>query len=272
MTTEKKSRSALYHHRKGKLESSARGIGLQERRLRVVELRKAGKTEQTIAGELGISIRTLQRDLKAAMQGIAAKTTATAAELVQQEVQKLNEAEAGIHKRVLGGDDAAIDRLCKIVDLRSRLTGLQRESVQSTLVNIATEHPGLQVSFRTPDGNVYQELPHDPPPPSSGWQDPPAQRFTALPPYHNGPTIDSREEGLIKPLAQEPSATKPAAEPTTPEPMRVKDLPRVTSKARRAALQERAEIEGWTADQNPRGSAFGPYNPNKKWRKGHWMD
>ena len=60
----------------------------------------------------------------------------------------------------------------------------------------------------------------------------------------------------------EPAPVEPASTEPTPTPRGYK--------ATRQALQERAKIEGWTADKNPGGSAWSG-NPNRRWRNGRWM-
>jgi hypothetical protein len=94
----------------------------QTRKVKALELRKAGATYQAIADQLGYA------GPHGAHQAVASALKATlrepADELRELELVRLDSALLAIWRRVQGGDDKAIDRLVRIMERRAKMLGL----------------------------------------------------------------------------------------------------------------------------------------------------
>jgi DNA-binding CsgD family transcriptional regulator len=95
-----------------------------ERRVKVLELAKAGASFRQIARALNVSHETARKDLAAVMDALKQEQIAGAEELRAMELERLNMAMAGIAQRVRQGDLGAIDRWIKLCESRRKLLGL----------------------------------------------------------------------------------------------------------------------------------------------------
>jgi DNA-binding CsgD family transcriptional regulator len=101
-----------------------------ERRVKVLELAKAGASFRQIARALNVSHETARKDLAAVMDALKQEQIAGAEELRAMELERLNMAMAGIAQRVRQGDLGAIDRWIKLCESRRKLLGLDAATKQ----------------------------------------------------------------------------------------------------------------------------------------------
>lgn len=102
--------------------TSPRRLAAKEKQRRALELRRAGASYAQIGRVLGY------RSTASAHKAVEVALTMTLrepAEAVRQlELERLDEAQRAIWPRVRAGDLEAIDRLCKLMDRRAKLLGL----------------------------------------------------------------------------------------------------------------------------------------------------
>ena len=104
----------------------AQRIAAKEKRARTLELRKAGITYQEISDALGIPLSSVGRYVQ---QGIAEwqkQTEQDAGEIVALEIARIDRMLRGLWNRAKAGDDAAVDRVIKLMDRRAKLLGLDK--------------------------------------------------------------------------------------------------------------------------------------------------
>jgi len=104
--------------------TSARKMKAAERMAAITQLRLRGATLDAIATELGIGRTTVRDALSRAQAANIALATETAAELRQQQAERLDAALLAIFTAVESGELGAIDRMLKIEERRARLYGL----------------------------------------------------------------------------------------------------------------------------------------------------
>jgi len=97
-------------------------IHAAERQARALELRKAGATFQQIADQLGYANRAAARN--AVMRALQSIIGEPAQELRQLELERLDAMMLGLWPRARKGDEAAVDRVLKIMERRAKLLGL----------------------------------------------------------------------------------------------------------------------------------------------------
>lgn len=102
------------------------------RRLRVLEMRKAGVSYHTIAREVGVSQTQVVRDLKRALDEAACGRRIAVRTERALELQRLETALLALIQKVRQGDLAAIDRWLKLCESRRRLLGLNAKSARSS--------------------------------------------------------------------------------------------------------------------------------------------
>lgn len=102
--------------------TTARNIAVAERRARAIELRRAGVTFQAIADQLGYRSRgAAAQDVRRAL---AAVVTAPAADLVTEEVDRLDAMLTGLWPAARRGHLGSVDRVLRIMERRARYLGL----------------------------------------------------------------------------------------------------------------------------------------------------
>lgn len=101
--------------------AKARKLNAQQHAL---ELRRAGHGYQSIADHLGCSLAAAHGYVKDAMAEAKAQIDADATELKSEELSRLDGMLIGLWDAAKMGDYAAIDRVLKIMERRSKLLGL----------------------------------------------------------------------------------------------------------------------------------------------------
>jgi len=97
-------------------------VRAHDRHLQALELRKAGATYQAIAEQLGYA--QAKGAYKAVTSALKATLKEPAEELRTLEAERLDAALLAIWRRVVAGDEKAIDRLLGIMKRRMELFGL----------------------------------------------------------------------------------------------------------------------------------------------------
>lgn len=112
-------------------DSIAQDIALTERRIRVMELKREGRTFREIAKILAggpgtpdtYCHQTAYLDYKVEIKRLIEKEAETASEARRLDLERLDALLAGIWGRAEKGDEAAIDRVLRILERRAKLTG-----------------------------------------------------------------------------------------------------------------------------------------------------
>jgi len=99
---------------------------IAQRRHLVATMRLAHLTQQEIADRLGVSVGTINADLKAVREEWAERRRETYDDLVAEELAKLDRLERALLPLALQGQGPASDRVLSIMDRRARLLGLDR--------------------------------------------------------------------------------------------------------------------------------------------------
>lgn len=111
---------------------TAKGMVLAEdRRVKALDLRKAGATYQQIAAELGMSKEGARQSVKVALSDLQAVCAELAEEVRQIESERLDAMTLGLWDRARRGDVPAVQAVLKVMDHRARLLGLSLERVQT---------------------------------------------------------------------------------------------------------------------------------------------
>lgn len=97
-----------------------------ERERRVLELRRAGATFETIANTLGLSHRS--DAAKICKRAMARPLIEPARELRQLEATRLDELQYAVWNKALNGDLDAFDRVLKVMERRAKLFGLDHSA------------------------------------------------------------------------------------------------------------------------------------------------
>jgi hypothetical protein len=104
--------------------TSERRLSAAQKRVRALELRRAGKTFEQIASEVGYRSKSSAHD--AVMKGLHETLAEPADELRSLEAERLNELLAGLWEKAKSGDLWAVDRALSIMERRAKLFGLDR--------------------------------------------------------------------------------------------------------------------------------------------------
>lgn len=115
-----------------------------ERRLLVLEARKAGYSYQQIADQLGISKGTVCKDLTRVLAEYHARTAEEVERLRALETERLDHMLRGIWPRATSGHLGAIERALKIMERRAKLLGLDGP------IKIAPTDPGGTEPYEPP--------------------------------------------------------------------------------------------------------------------------
>jgi hypothetical protein len=110
--------------------TSARRLGVAEKRLQALELRKAGATFDRIAQELGYASKGAAYN--AVMAGLKETLREPAAEVRKLELERLDRLQLVVWPRALNGDTEALERCLQIMKQRAALEGLNLIKVAPT--------------------------------------------------------------------------------------------------------------------------------------------
>lgn len=97
-------------------------------RAKAMEFRKAGYQYREISDALGVPISTVGRWVKEGMDQWRKQAAKYAEDIVLMEEKRLDRMLAGVWSRAKAGDDAAVDRVIKIMERRAKLLGLDKPS------------------------------------------------------------------------------------------------------------------------------------------------
>ena len=123
--------------------SSARAIQKLERQKKVIELRRARLTYREIGAALGVSAMTARNDIADWTENYISLTEEEADRLRAEELDTLDKLQRAIYKEAIGGNLAAVDKVIKLVEARSKLLGLNAP----TKTTIASEDNGEGVGL-----------------------------------------------------------------------------------------------------------------------------
>lgn len=104
--------------------NAAKSAASLERQIQALELRRAGLGFEAIGAKLGIKKSQAHRLVQAGLADCRAQVAANADELRSEEVSRLDGMLQGLWPRARKGEAAAVDRVLKIMERRSRLLGL----------------------------------------------------------------------------------------------------------------------------------------------------
>lgn len=104
--------------------TSRRILKGREREQAAVKLRMGGATYDEIGSSLGITAPTAYRAVKRAIGRVIAKTSEDADQLRTLELQRLDKLLLALWPRASRGDDAAVDRVLRVMERRAKLRGL----------------------------------------------------------------------------------------------------------------------------------------------------
>ena len=95
-----------------------------ERRLKALELRKAGASYRAIGAQLGVSHQQAYEDIQRELTAIAKQSTEEATLLRTLDLERLDAMMLAIWQQVRQGNQGAIDRALRISERRAKLLGL----------------------------------------------------------------------------------------------------------------------------------------------------
>jgi hypothetical protein len=95
-----------------------------ERRIKALELRKAGVSYRKIGAALGVSHTQAYNDVMLSLRHLAKKQDGIAEELRVLEDQRLDDMLTPMMTQARRGNQGAVDRVLRIMDRRARLWGL----------------------------------------------------------------------------------------------------------------------------------------------------
>lgn len=110
---------------------------IADRRRRVAELRLQHHTQAEIAKAVGVSVATVNGDLKAIRDEWADRRTTSYEEWVGEEIAKMDRLERTLLPQAIVGDYAAVDRILAVMDRRARMLGLDKpQQHQHTVITM----------------------------------------------------------------------------------------------------------------------------------------
>lgn len=99
---------------------------IEARRQRVATMRLAHLSQREIAEQLGVSLGTVNQDLRAIRDEWLERRVSAYDEWVAEELAKLDRIEKIFFPKILAGDLGATDRVFSAMDRRARLLGLDK--------------------------------------------------------------------------------------------------------------------------------------------------
>ena len=115
-----------------------REVLVQDRKLRALDLRRAGLSYRQIGEELNVSYNTAHRDVRQALEALLEVEHDKADEVRRIELQRLDELWRGLWPDATDGDPAAVRAALSLMERRAKVLGLDAPA--------KTEHSG-NVSF-----------------------------------------------------------------------------------------------------------------------------
>jgi hypothetical protein len=109
--------------RPGRLEAIA------ERRVRALELRKAGAPYRQIASDLGVDVHTAHADVAAELADLREAAVQDATELRALELERLDGMTSGLWPQIREGSPPAVTAAVRVSERRARLLGLDEPVV-----------------------------------------------------------------------------------------------------------------------------------------------
>jgi len=104
--------------------TSQRILKGREREAAAVKLRMGGATYEEIGASMGITAMAAYKAVKRALARVITKTNEDASELRTLELQRLDKLLLALWGRAVKGDDAAVDRVLRVMERRAKLRGL----------------------------------------------------------------------------------------------------------------------------------------------------
>jgi predicted transcriptional regulator len=95
-----------------------------ERRAKALELRKQGMSYREIGRALGVSRTAAHKYVTKELDAIRAETRASAEQLREIELERLDRYLAALEPKIVEGDDKAIATALRVMERRAKLTGL----------------------------------------------------------------------------------------------------------------------------------------------------
>ena len=133
-------------------KTAAERITAKQKRAQALSLRLAGATLESIGNQLGVTPQRVHQYVTQELNRLAAMTQADAGAIRQAELERLDKAQISIWVSVTNGNLQAIDRLIKIIETRSKLTGSFAPQ------KVAPTDPGGQQPYQPNDGIKESEL------------------------------------------------------------------------------------------------------------------
>lgn len=93
-----------------------------DRRWKALDYRKQGWSYNRIAKEMHLGVTTVREDILWCLDQVISEP---AEEVRKMELERLDELQAAIWQRAIGGDYVAIDRVLRIMDKRQRILGIE---------------------------------------------------------------------------------------------------------------------------------------------------
>jgi hypothetical protein len=108
-------------------------IDIEDRRAKALELRKGGSSYRAIAKKLNTDVATAYKDVDVALKSLVQMNTASATELREIELERLDAMLLSISDNLKSGHLGAIDRALRIMERRARLIGLDAPTQVQTI-------------------------------------------------------------------------------------------------------------------------------------------
>lgn len=108
----------------GKSEAAA------ARRVKALDLRKAGASYRQIGAQLGVSEAQAFNDVKAALDALNKLEIAAAEDVRRLELERLDTLTLALWPNAKSGKEGAIDRILKLMERRAKLLGLDAPTKQ----------------------------------------------------------------------------------------------------------------------------------------------
>jgi hypothetical protein len=139
----------------GPSKTSARALRKLERQRQAVDLRTRGKTYREIGRELGVTHTAAHKLVAAAMEQTKADIAERGDDLRALWAERLESMARAILPAALDGDLAAHDRVVRIADRFSRLTGLDmqvdRETGDKANIFVTDVETAMRLAGKDPD-------------------------------------------------------------------------------------------------------------------------
>ena len=124
--------TARRHNRQA---ASPSGVEVEARRLRALELRRAGLSYDAIAGALHVSTATAHGDVQAGLKRIGAECLEEATALRSLELSRVDRVVELATKAAEAGDVKALGVILRAVEVRARLLGLDSIPHEMTVID-----------------------------------------------------------------------------------------------------------------------------------------